>query len=312
MTLLLTLLGIALNVLVLQDIFRTLFVPTGAGALSSFAARRLWHIFRQAERHRPKALALAGPFMLLCIIALWALGLAVGWAMIIWPHLPAGFHFSSGMDPAAHSGFGEALYFSLVTLATLGYGDIVPANAWLRVIIPIEALVGFSLGTASVSWILSITPVLARRRHLAREVYLLGRIEQRGGPGFADTDPQAMGAILRSLTEQVISVRNDFAQVPIIYYFHTPDRGSALEVALLDLQALMDTSLKHPAADIQMYGAMLEEALMDLAAHIAESFLDRDPGSLRETLRAYAEDHAHPIDRQTREAEVKGELHAEN
>ena len=223
MTILVTLLGITLNALVLQDIFRTLFVPTGAGALSSFAARRVWRVFRQAEQRRPAVLALAGPLILLCIIVVWAVGLAIGWALIVWPHLPTGFHLATGMDPADHGGFVDALYLSLVTLATLGYGDIVPASGWLRVVVPLEALVGFALGTASISWILSISPVLARRRHLAREVFLLGRSEQ-DDLTIVDADPQAVGAVLLSLTEQVIALRNDLAQVPIIYYFHTPDR----------------------------------------------------------------------------------------
>jgi hypothetical protein len=310
MTILVTLLGITLNALVLQDIFRTLFVPTGAGALSSFAARRVWRVFRQAEQRRPAVLALAGPLILLCIIAVWAVGLAIGWALIVWPHLPTGFHLATGMDPADHGGFVDALYLSLVTLATLGYGDIVPASGWLRVVVPLEALVGFALGTASISWILSISPVLARRRHLAREVFLLGRSEQ-DDLTIVDADPQAVGAVLLSLTEQVIALRNDLAQVPIIYYFHTPDRGSAVEVALLDLLALAQATRRHPATGIRMYSVLLNEALADLATHLAETFLEGKAGTTEEILRAYAADHAHPVDPTTRAADVRGDLHAE-
>lgn len=38
--------------------------------------------------------------------------------------------------------FGDAIYFSLVTIATLGYGDIVPATNAARTIATIEAVVG--------------------------------------------------------------------------------------------------------------------------------------------------------------------------
>ena len=126
-------------------------------------------------------MALAGPWILICIIALWALGLSVGWALLIWPYLPEGFHFSSGLDSAQNARFADALYFSLVTMVTLGYGDIVPHTAWLRLLVPLEALIGFVLMTASISWILSLYPVLARRRHLAREVFLIQRSERLGG-----------------------------------------------------------------------------------------------------------------------------------
>jgi hypothetical protein len=38
--------------------------------------------------------------------------------------------------------FGELLYFSLVTIATLGYGDIVPVTNTARTIAVLEAVVG--------------------------------------------------------------------------------------------------------------------------------------------------------------------------
>jgi hypothetical protein len=310
--LLITALGLALNALALRDIFHTLFAPTGTGALSSFAARHVWRVFRRVERHRPQTLALAGPLALLCIIALWALALSVGWALLVWPHLPGGFHFSAGLEPARNGGFVDALYLSLVTMVTLGYGDIVPHTGWLRLLVPLEAFIGFALGTASVSWLISIYPVLARRRHLAREVFLLQRSERHAGTTFPGADAQAFGGVLLSLTEQVISLRNDLAQLPIIYYFHTPDRGSAVEVALLDLAALARTARRHEAAAVRFHAALLTEALTDYATHVTETFLDGTEDRLELMLAAHADDHAHRIERAMREAEVAGEVHAEH
>ena len=311
MALLLSALGVALNAIVLRDIFSTLFAPTGSGPLSGLVARHVWRVVRRVARRRPAALALAGPQALLCIIALWALALALGWAFIIWPHLPAGFHLSAGMERGEHGGFVDALYLSLVTLATLGYGDIVPRTAWLRLVVPAEALVGFGLGTASISWILSIAPVLARRRHLAREVFLLRRAARRVAIPSQGADAHALGAVLLSLTEQVIALRNDLAQVPIIYYFHTPDRGSAIEVALPDLARLAGTAGRHDAPAVRFQAVLLGEALADLATHVAETFLGGTRGTTEELLRAYAADHAHPLDCRTREAAVTGDLRAE-
>jgi voltage-gated potassium channel Kch len=310
-TLLLSAVGLALNALALRDIFRTLFAPTGTGALSSFAARHVWRAFRRVERHRPHALALAGPVALLGIIALWALALSVGWALLMWPHLPHGFHFAAGLEAARHAGFADALYLSLVTMVTLGYGDIVPHTTWLRLLVPLEALIGFALVTASISWILSLYPVLARRRHLAREVFLLGRSERRTGIALSGSDGPALAGVLLSLTEQVIGLRNDLAQLPIIYYFHTPDRGSAVEVALLDLAAVARTAHRHEAAAVRFQAALLSEALADYATHVTETFLDRKQERLEAMLAAAAADHGHRIERDVRDAEVTGEVHAE-
>jgi hypothetical protein len=65
-----------------------------------------------------------------------------------------------------------------VTLATLGYGDIVPTSDLLRVLVPLEALVGFALLTAALSWVISVYPALSRRRSLARGATLLKGSEQ--------------------------------------------------------------------------------------------------------------------------------------
>jgi hypothetical protein len=99
--------------------------------------------------------------------------LTIGWALVYWPWMPG--HFLHTAEPdAPGSSLRDSLYFSLVTLATLGYGDISPLSGWLRMVAPLEALLGLGLLTGCVSWLLSIFPVLSRRRALAYEIHLLG------------------------------------------------------------------------------------------------------------------------------------------
>ncbi len=310
-TVLLTVAGIALIGVALRDIFHTLFHPTGSGSISSLAARHVWRLFRRLERRRPQALSLAGPFALLAIIALWTMALTLGWALLLWPHLPGAFLLSSGMAPEENESFIDALYISLVTLATLGYGDITPQADWVRLVSPIQALIGFALITASISWILSIYPVLARRRHLAREVFLLQRIERQQGIEVAELGPETLQDLLMDLTQRVIALRNDFAQLPITYYFHTPDRGSAIEVALVEIAAIARASCRHTSPAVRLHAALLLEALTDLAAHVGEAFLDGVTGSLEEVLGAYLADHGHPQEREVREGDITGEYRAE-
>lgn len=47
--------------------------------------------------------------------------------------------FSGNLGPSAQAGLG---YFSYVTLATLGYGDILPVSQWARSLAVLEALIG--------------------------------------------------------------------------------------------------------------------------------------------------------------------------
>lgn len=75
-------------------------------------------------------------------MATWAALLAVGWALIFMPQLPEGFVFDSELDPAAHSGFVDAPYISLVNLTSLGYGDISPGTPLLQILGPVETMFG--------------------------------------------------------------------------------------------------------------------------------------------------------------------------
>lgn len=293
MTLLFTAIGILLNVAVLRDIFQTLFNPSGSGAFSSRVVRYVWRGFRVICRRRPNALSFAGPLSLLLIILAWTLGLVLGWACILWPHLPGRFLLSTGLDPNQNDGFLDAVYVSMVTLGTLGYGEITPQTTLLRLVGPLEALIGFALFTASISWIMSIYPALFRQRHLARDVTLLHRSRQRSTTRPIDVS----GTVLRDFTSQVISVRNDYVQFPIIYFYRTSDPMSSLGLALPSLLALARSVADHADAAERLQATMLLEAIEDLATHLAETSLELDPDEGTDTiLRAFASDHLHDVE----------------
>jgi hypothetical protein len=54
---------------------------------------------------------------------------------------PSMLHFGDNFA-AGDIGFGEILYFSFVTLATLGYGDVAPAHPATRAVAVAEAVTG--------------------------------------------------------------------------------------------------------------------------------------------------------------------------
>ena len=124
-----TLLGVILIILGLRDVFHQLFHPSGAGSVSGILMKAVWRVFRRlvARRYR-SLLALAGPSALVAVIASWVVLLAVGFALLYWPRLPGGFAFATALDPWKEGGFIDALYLSLVTLATLVH---VQMRRWL-------------------------------------------------------------------------------------------------------------------------------------------------------------------------------------
>lgn len=51
-------------------------------------------------------------------------------------------NFEGNAFKEAIKGLGTALYFSIATIATVGYGDIVPVTAWARFAASVEIIVG--------------------------------------------------------------------------------------------------------------------------------------------------------------------------
>jgi len=288
-----TLLGAALIVVTLRDIFNVLFHPLGGGSVSRVIVRILWHGFRRLGAYRHRALEFAGPSVLLAVIGSWVALLVTGWALIYWPHLTSQFLFASGLDPSTREGFINALYLSMTTLTTLGYGDITPTSGWLKILAPIEAMVGFGLLTVSLSWVISIYQVLRRRRTLALEITLLHEEESATGLSIAQMDPMVAQQILGSLASQLNTIWNDLLQVPITYYFTSSDRQSELSAAILYLPLLVqEATTADCSPEVRLRASMLRGVVSAYTTLLTKNFLDLPPTSpAKDVLEAYSRDH---------------------
>ncbi len=280
--------GAALIALALFDVFATLFSHPGRRSPSRAVVSVTW----SACHHLPgsRALAFAGPIAFLIVVTSWVTLLGSGWALVYWPWMPGGF-----LHPARVDGLGTSLldsaYFSLVTLTTLGYGDISPAHGLLRLAAPLEALLGLGLLTASVSWLLSIFPVLSRRRALAYEIRLL----QEVGADASDPGPPAAlpPSVYPDLTTRLGGAQRDLVTFPITYYFHDDDARFALPAAMEHLLDLGEQARRQGAStDAHFHGGLLLRAIDDFAASLVDRFRVPPGGSTREVLDAYARDHA--------------------
>ncbi len=276
----------------LRDIFHQLFHPGGSGHLSDVLARSLWRMFQRLNTRYSAPLGLAAPTALVVIIASWTALLAVGWALVYWPYMPEGFLYSTALSPSANAGFIDALYLSLMTMTTLGYGDITPTDGMLRVMVPVQSLLGFGLLTASVTWVLSIYPALSRRRTLAQEISLLHIAESKGAKNVSKMDAQTVEQLFRELASRLAGVRNDLLQFGITYYFHGGDEHSALSAGLPYLNQLAKRGQRDGRPEeVRLSSDMLAAALDDFADALAPRFLPLDHPATPEVLEAYARDH---------------------
>ncbi|MFP5450412.1 MAG: potassium channel family protein, partial [Thermoleophilia bacterium] len=260
--------GISLVLVVLREVFHSLFHPSGHGGLTMVVFKTIW---RLSGSIGPGARALAGPVSLVCVIALWVGGTVVGWALIYLPALPGGFIFASALTPAEQSGFLVALYHSWVTQATLGYGDIAPEAAALRILAPLQATLGFALFTLVVTWVLSIYPALQRQRAAAALAHALRASHHESGTSTTSIHPAAADRQMERLSQAVDDVRVDLTQYPSTFYFAAPAGTLSLATAI---PFVVDAAEAHGyEAEAQAGAAELASSLDLLATTIGEQHL---------------------------------------
>lgn len=294
MTILATLFGAGLIIVALREIFQQLFKPNGGGSLSRVLMRIVWRVFHRVAVYWPASLALAGPVTFLTVIASWSILLVVGWALVFWPRMPDEFLYATGLGDSGQDGFLEALYLSLVTLATLGFGDIVPTSGWLRILLPLEALIGFGLFTAAISWLLSIYPALSRRQVFAHELTLVRESEREAGSAVREVSADAADRMLISLTSQLVTIQGDLVQFPITYYFHNGDERFALPAVMPYLVRLAKSGGgEDRPSEVRLRAAVLDGAIDDFSTTVTSYFLDLSSSPTEEVLKAYARDQFH-------------------
>jgi uncharacterized membrane protein len=181
---LLTIAGIILILAAIQDMFFTMFHPAHTGDICDRIARLIWRGFRKL---RPSALNMAGPLAFVTVVLYWSVSICIGFALIYLPHLPEAFTFSSGLSPRHYGTFIGALDVSLGSLITLSTG-VYSTSLWIQLLMGVESVLGFGLLTASISWILSIYPVLEHRKSLAHEATLLHFSEIKGISRFGTSE----------------------------------------------------------------------------------------------------------------------------
>jgi voltage-gated potassium channel Kch len=250
--------GAGLILLMLADVFHTLLYPHGSGPVCRAIMRGFWLFSR---RVRGRSSAVAAPLAMAAVIGAWA-GLAVaGWAFMYLPHLPGGFVYADGVPQ--EGGLLEAVYVSMVTLSTVGFGEIVAGGPALRLLTASQAVTGFGLLTATVSWILQMYPALSRRRALAHELNLFR--EASGPEGLASLDVRHAAGLLESLARSVAAVSIDLVSFYESYYFHEKAQRGSLPETVSYAQQLAGEAGRSDDRDLRFAGRMLHSALEDLA-----------------------------------------------
>jgi hypothetical protein len=249
-------------------------------------------MWRRLFPARHQILSIAGPLAFVFTVSIWILLIVVGFALIYYHFLASRFIAAQGLNIHDHESFFDAINVSLGSMITLG-GDFVTNSRWLRLAMGLEAVMGFVLLSASLTWVLSIYPVLEYRRSAAHRLSLLYLAQKCERIGLASMPERETEQLVAALALDLTKIRNDLAQFPITYYFHEVEAQSALPGAL-PLAWDIASRAAHPESSepIRVAGIMLQAAIHNFLELVGEWFLRVPWEKNDETLLAcYAADH---------------------
>lgn len=282
----LSLVGAALVLLVLSDLFLTLLHPGGRGRLNRAVMEGVWWLMRRPLLRR--AAALTGPLGVASVVLLWLLLSILGWALVYLPFVPGAFSYAPDLEPRSRSDLLDAVYISTVTLATLGFGDIVPSTAWLRLMVPVQALTGFAVLTAAVTWMMQLYPALGRRRALAGRLSALRRAEVT--VQLRRLHPASASALLGGVSVELSRIAVDIRHYPETAYFLDADDGSSLPATVGTAGSLVAAGAEAVDLDTRL-GARVLGDVLDGFAGTLRSNLGLQGETTDDVLASYSRSH---------------------
>lgn len=290
--------GLAIILFAVRDIFLTMFAPASRGVVSPLIMRSIWRMMRPLARRRHRYRELAGPTIFVAILTIWATMIVIGFALIYWAFLPDHFLLDFGLDVERDRSntILTSLYFSLVALTTLGFGDIIPTSTLLRMIVPLEALIGFGLLTAGISYFLSINPALSRRRVLAHEIAGVREVEAAIRDQW---DNRTSSDLFHQFANELTAINSDQIQLPITYYFLEADPSAELAAHLPYLLSLVrrerdqhQSPAEHEevSARVPLNEYLLERSIVEYVTTVNRMFLRGEDGDVEKAMHAFAQD----------------------
>ncbi len=299
------LLGLFLCSGVVLDAFQTVILPRRA--TGRFRITRLFYLMTWSpwvalgarignRKVRGQFYSIYGPLSLLLLLALWAILLTLGFALLMFAAGTAFLDVSLPPSAGFWPHLATDLYVSGTSFATLGPGDVVPRSQMARSLMSLES----GMGLGFVALVISYVPVLygafsqrevivtlldARAGSPPTAAELLGRHGFEGGR-------DALVELLAEWERWSAEILESHISHPVLCYYrsqHDNQSWLAALTTIMDACTLLITTVLNPEAvhasrQAQLTFAMGRHALIDLA-HI----FGLEPEEAKESKRDYSD-----------------------
>ncbi|HEX5970351.1 MAG TPA: hypothetical protein VFY85_00380 [Gemmatimonadaceae bacterium] len=254
--------GAVIVLLVIADVFLTvLYARIGAGILSMRIARATWWVVSRIARlfrsHHDKVLSFCGPIILVNLLVVWALLLTLGAALIIHPALGRSVTLTTGRTP---TDFISALYAGGSSMAIVRASDVTPDTGPYRVYFLFNSLLGASVISLTITYLMQVYNALQRRNTLAYKLYLQtaetsDAAELLAGLGARGSFQCGFTNLADIAVEMTVSLEAHHFY-PVLFYFRFP--RPIYGVAFFTLLALDEVSLIKSALSDDELGWLKE------------------------------------------------------
>jgi hypothetical protein len=262
--------GVLLLLLILLDIFLTvLYARIGSGIVSDQVAHLLWRLFlflsKPFRQTRANILSFCGPVIVIFLIAIWALGLTCGTALVIHPRLGTAVRANDG---STSTDFVTALFTAGNSLSVLGSSNLSPRTSGFRLFYLMNSVIGISIVSLTLTYLMQIYTALQQRNALGLKLHLMSSETDDAAELLAALGPQGQFtsgySILADLSAGMAEVKELHHFYPVLFYFrfHEPYYSVSMSALVaLDAVTLIKTGLhdeqygwlKHSASVSQLW-----------------------------------------------------------
>lgn len=282
--------GILIVLLILLDVFLTvLYARMGSGLLSPRLARTVWHVFRGLARTFPRSCgriaSFCGPVILVLLVFVWTAGLTLGNALLFHPVLGSAIKSSSGKTP---TDFVSAFYAGGSSISIVGSGGFSPQVSRYRLIYLFNSIVGLSVTSLTLTYVMQIYTQLQQRNTFSLKVYLA---TGRTGDAAVLVAGLAPGgewghstSLLWELAAEICATKEAHHFYPVLFYMRFPEHYYSMSFAalvLLDTVTLIRCALSEQYASVKKLRALdqIWDGSLLLLTSLEKTFLFEGPPS---------------------------------
>ena len=280
MNILILSIGLLLLVFTICDFFFTTLSGSGAGLISKPVASLTYRATRASSKmFGRKVFDYSGMIVNLSVLFVWILLFWFG-LFLVYSYNPDGITNSSSRP----ANWVERLYFTGYVLSTLGLGNFKPTTAFFEIMTSIFSFFGFIFFTSSMTYFLSISSAVIRKRTLSRSIFNLGKSPSAMAGEIKKLDRSYTHQQLLRIQEEIDKHLVSHQAYPVVHFFShkNPDNCFNLNFVRLDeaLSILLDQQNQE---ENETWGKeeleQLRSTMTHLLIHMKENFSASQPKS---------------------------------